>query len=192
MKYGLLTRFVEKSSRSLINISNILLTFKPLNFHYENPKSKGRKARKYNAFNCLLCVWLSFMKTSNIAELIWFYWFWIALNIKMANKGREDLTWYCAGGGPSPVSAPPGVHEDSLDLPELFCSLGSLIVEGRLPAESEAEAGTRGYTEGPHVELPGKISRHKCSDSQYLVSTENWEVRSEPWELMTLLHWISC
>ena len=71
------------------------------------------------------------------------------------------------------VSAGPAVAgEESLDLPELFCSLGSLIVEGRLPAESEAEAGTRGYTEGPHVELPGKISRHKCSNNQYLVSTD--------------------
>ena len=88
------------------------------------------------------------------------------------------------------------VHEDSLDLPELFCSLGSLIVEGRLPAESEAEAGTRGYTEGPHVELPGKISRHKCSDNQYLVSRTgrlrpSCQVRSEPGEIMTLLHYIS-
>ena len=79
------------------------------------------------------------------------------------------------------MSGPHVVHEDSLDLPELFCSLGSLIVEGRLPAESEAEAGTRGYTEGPHVELPGKISRHKCSDNQYLVSTQTFlcELRSE-------------
>jgi len=61
-----------------------------------------------------------------------------------------------------------GGHEDSLELPELFCSLGSLIVEGRLPAEVQGEAGTRGYTEGPHVELPGKISRHKCSNNEYL------------------------
>ena len=65
-----------------------------------------------------------------------------------------------------------GAHEDSLDLPELFCSLGSLIVEGRLPAEGQGqgEAASRGYSEGPHVELPGKISRHKCSDEEYLVS----------------------
>ena len=62
--------------------------------------------------------------------------------------------------------------EDSgscLELPELFCSLGSLIVEGRLPA-SGARGSGRGYTEGPHVELPGRISRHKCSQTEYLVS----------------------
>jgi len=55
----------------------------------------------------------------------------------------------------------------SLELPDVFCSLGSLIVEGRLPAEGFAARG-RGYYEGPHIELPGKISRHKCSPSEYL------------------------
>ena len=54
----------------------------------------------------------------------------------------------------------------SLELPELFCSLGSLIVEGRLPGAGQG----RGYYEGPHVELPGKISRHQCSQNEYLVS----------------------
>ena len=57
----------------------------------------------------------------------------------------------------------------SLDLPEVFCSLGSLIVEGRLPAEGFATKG-RGYYEGPHVDLPGKISRHKCSETEDSVS----------------------
>ena len=58
----------------------------------------------------------------------------------------------------------------SLEPPELFCSLGSLIVEGRLPSDQ----GSRGYTEGPHVELPGRISRHKCSQTEYLVSEGNF------------------
>ena len=57
----------------------------------------------------------------------------------------------------------------SFDLPDVFCSLGSLIVEGRLPTEGFATKG-RGYYEGPHVELPGKISRHKCTETEYLVS----------------------
>ena len=66
-------------------------------------------------------------------------------------------------------------HGSSLELPELFCSLGSLIVEGRLPAGAGggaggASGGGRGYYEGPHVELPWKISRHKCSQNEYLVS----------------------
>jgi len=63
------------------------------------------------------------------------------------------------------------VHDDgsSLELSELFCSLGSLIVEGRLPeGDGGASSGGRGYYEGPHVELPGKISRHKCSQNEYL------------------------
>ena len=55
------------------------------------------------------------------------------------------------------------------ELPEVFCLLGSLIVEGRLPAEGFASKG-RGYYEGPHVELPGRLSRHKCSQTEYLVS----------------------
>ena len=65
------------------------------------------------------------------------------------------------------------MHDDgsSLELSELFCSLGSLIVEGRLPeGDGGASSGGRGYYEGPHVELPGKISRHKCSQNEYLVS----------------------
>jgi len=60
-------------------------------------------------------------------------------------------------------------HEDgpSIGVPDVFCSIGSLIVEGRLPTESSGPKG-RGYYEGPHVELPGKISRHKCSENFYL------------------------
>ena len=49
----------------------------------------------------------------------------------------------------------------------MFCALGSLIVEGRLRAGGVG----RGFAEGPHVELPGRISRHKCSSQEYLVST---------------------
>ena len=57
----------------------------------------------------------------------------------------------------------------------LYTTVGSLIVEGRLPAGAGggaggASGGGRGYYEGPHVELPGKISRHKCSQNEYLVS----------------------
>ena len=75
------------------------------------------------------------------------------------------------------IFLPGGVIRDdgtNLELSELFCSLGSLIVEGRLPAGAGAggtSGGGRGYYEGPHVELPGKISRHKCSPIEYLVST---------------------
>jgi len=59
------------------------------------------------------------------------------------------------------------MQEEGPDLPDVFCSLGSLIVEGRLPTEGFATKG-RGYYEGPHVELPGKVSRHKCSQTEYL------------------------
>lgn len=60
-----------------------------------------------------------------------------------------------------------GVDDPAVEPPDVFCSLGSLIVEGRIPA-GEGEGGGRGYYEGPHVELPGRISRHKCEDVQYL------------------------
>ena len=74
----------------------------------------------------------------------------------------------------------------------MFCALGSLIAEGRLPAANAGEAsslldqaavlaaggeaaalsskGGRGYTEGPHVEMPGRISKHRCSTDERLVS----------------------
>lgn len=64
-----------------------------------------------------------------------------------------------------------------MDLPDIFCSLGSLIAEGRLPRESEqgGRGEARGYYEGPHVELPGKISRHKCSpDTQLCQKNEHF------------------
>ena len=74
---------------------------------------------------------------------------------------------FLPGGGQSS-----GSEQDegsSFGVPDVFCSLGSLIVEGRLQTESFGAKG-RGYYEGPHVELPGKISRHKCSQNEYLVS----------------------
>ena len=73
------------------------------------------------------------------------------------------LTMVFAGGGAGEEGAP------SLQLPDVFCALGCLIAEGRLPAGESGAAG-RGYTEGPHVELPGRVSRHKCSEQDYLVS----------------------
>lgn len=36
--------------------------------------------------------------------------------------------------------------------------------------EQGGRGEARGYYEGPHVELPGKISRHKCSPNNPLVS----------------------
>jgi len=83
------------------------------------------------------------------------------INKKSGPQGQQQTE----GGGQTNGS----VHDEgsSLDLPDVFCSLGSLIVEGRLPAEGIGGNG-RGYYEGPHVELPGKISRHKCSENEYL------------------------
>ena len=37
-------------------------------------------------------------------------------------------------------------------------------------SEQGGRGEARGYYEGPHVELPGKISRHKCSPDSQLVS----------------------
>jgi len=84
---------------------------------------------------------------------------------KMNKKSGPQVQNQEEGGGQTSGS----VHDEgsSLDLPDVFCSLGSLIVEGRLPAEGFGANG-RGYYEGPHVELPGKISRHKCSQNEYL------------------------
>ena len=101
-----------------------------------------------------------------------------------------------AGGTGTPgTPPPPGYHEDtskSYEPSDVFCALGSLIAEGRLPAAnttllldqaglsadttaaaavgSGGSKGGRGYTEGPHVEMPGRISRHKCSSDERLVS----------------------
>ena len=58
----------------------------------------------------------------------------------------------------------------SLEPPDVFCALGSLVVEGRIPDRGAGRGGGRGYHEGSHVELPGRISRHKCSIDEYLVS----------------------
>ena len=58
----------------------------------------------------------------------------------------------------------------SLEPPDVFCALGSLVVEGRIPDRGAGRGGGRGYHEGSHVELPGRISRHKCSTDEYLVS----------------------
>lgn len=55
----------------------------------------------------------------------------------------------------------------NLEPADVFCALGTLIVEGRLPAKDGSSR--RGYYEGPHVELPGRKNRHKCSSEDYLV-----------------------
>ena len=55
---------------------------------------------------------------------------------------------------------------DRSDPPDVFCSLGSLIVEGRVPANDD-----RGYGEGPHVP-PSRnvpIPRHECSEDNFMV-----------------------
>jgi hypothetical protein len=56
---------------------------------------------------------------------------------------------------------------DRSDPPDVFCSLGSLIVEGRVPANVE-----RGYGEGPHVPPSRNVplARHECSDDNFMVS----------------------
>jgi hypothetical protein len=57
---------------------------------------------------------------------------------------------------------------DRCDPPDVFCSLGSLIVEGRLPSEDD-----RGYGEGPHVPPARSVGggRHECSQDHFLVSS---------------------
>lgn len=68
-----------------------------------------------------------------------------------------------AGGGGSNTN-----HEP----PDVFCSLGSLIVEGRVPKEEDR----RGYVEGPHVpQQPGNPQAHRfheCSMDSVVVSME--------------------
>ena len=52
--------------------------------------------------------------------------------------------------------------------PDVFCNLGSLIVEGRVP-----RGHGRGFGEGPHVPPPygaGAFNRHECSEESYMVS----------------------
>jgi hypothetical protein len=84
---------------------------------------------------------------------------------------------FSGGGGGGSTGGPYGGGQclpsqdegpSSFEPPDVFCALGSLIVEGRLPRAG----GGRGCAEGPHVELPGRISRHKCSAHQYLVSLQ--------------------
>ena len=58
--------------------------------------------------------------------------------------------------------------------PDVFCGLGSLIVEGRLPISDQVggDGGGRGYREGPHVPPPpGSITghRHECHEENYMV-----------------------
>ena len=59
-----------------------------------------------------------------------------------------------------------------MEPPDVFCSLGSLIVEGRLPRPGQS----RGCGEGPHVPPPNLhggpalAQRHHCSQENYLVS----------------------
>ena len=52
------------------------------------------------------------------------------------------------------------------EAPDVFCALGSLIVEGRLPQEGSG----RGYGEGPHVPLMSHQKYHLCSFNDILVS----------------------
>jgi len=81
---------------------------------------------------------------------------------------RNKVSYSATDAHDGGQTSTPG-HDDgsSLGVSDVFCSLGSLIVEGRLPTEGTGPKG-RGYYEGPHVELPGKISRHKCSENFYL------------------------
>ncbi len=100
-----------------------------------------------------------------------------------------------AGGGPVAVAAPispaakaaagstsPCIEEPSEPTPDVFCGLGSLIVEGRVPSGN----GERGFVEGPHVPQPAPAAavkgavatkaavqkRHQCSSDDYLVSLQ--------------------
>ena len=80
---------------------------------------------------------------------------------------------------PAPPPAPPTTargtlgkatppEEPSHELPDVFCGLGSLIVEGRLPNIGS----DRGYGEGPHVPMPGNLAlsrQHECSSTSYMV-----------------------
>ena len=57
------------------------------------------------------------------------------------------------------------------DPPDVFCSLGSLIVEGRVPSKDD-----RGYAEGPHVPPPRNIpiGRHECTSDNFMVIIFNF------------------
>ena len=83
--------------------------------------------------------------------------------------------YHCSGGEPNTSNNGQEAGTGSVELPDLFCALGCLILEGRLPTGREdsveefGKSGGRGYCEGPHVELPGKVSKHKCSSEHNLV-----------------------
>ena len=69
---------------------------------------------------------------------------------------------------PSPPSS--SSLDEAVEPPDVFCNLGSLIVEGRMPRPGAA----RGCGEGPHVPMQ-KIhgaagQRHECSLEDLLVS----------------------
>lgn len=86
------------------------------------------------------------------------------------NAPNQPQQSMAGGGGGVGAGKPHSNGEPAVEPPDVFCSLGSLVVEGRLPAGegSGGGRGGRGYYEGPHVELPGRISRHKCSNTQIL------------------------
>ncbi len=69
-------------------------------------------------------------------------------------------------GGSNPLlSASPLVEDPACEPPEVFCGLGSLIVEGRVPIQGSE----RGFGEGPHVPLAATKSRHECSVERQMV-----------------------
>merc|ERR1719189_1134626 len=99
------------------------------------------------------------------------------MNKKPGEGGVQTQVPGSGGGCGSGGGGVRGEDGPSMDLPDIFCSLGSLIAEGRLPRESEqgGRGEARGYYEGPHVELPGKISRHKCGpDNQLCQKNEHF------------------
>jgi len=95
-----------------------------------------------------------------------------------------------AASPPPPTRTPPPsldvmeTPRDGGELADVFCGLGCLIVEGRLPSPDSP----RGFAEGPHVPSPAGIvavglsgagtallapgghARHDCSEDNYLVS----------------------
>lgn len=118
----------------------------------------------------------------------------------LAHIGHDTAEKVGGAGGAAATSS-----AAAFEPPDVFCALGSLIVEGRLPAQQQQQqqqpsavvggsgtaatpaattnagsaaatsitgplprAEARGYSEGPHVELPGRISRHKCCSTEYL------------------------
>eukprot|EP00095_Tigriopus_kingsejongensis_P000275 maker-scaffold329_size204955-snap-gene-1.23 protein:Tk00275 transcript:maker-scaffold329_size204955-snap-gene-1.23-mRNA-1 annotation:"protein fam214a" len=64
-------------------------------------------------------------------------------------------------------------HDTRCEPPDVFCSIGSLIVEGRVPHQSDE----RGYREGPHVPpLGGGLRQqyaHCCSAEEYMCKKDD-------------------